>query len=104
MHRVRSALPQYRGAIFLILYGVFNSTFCQRNGRGTARPKEPIGADDGSKDAATVAASFELSSTPIGYLVRAVLQEKLQQNSGTEGAPWGDGPSLEAPVLSFRVS
>jgi hypothetical protein len=28
-------------------------------------------------------------------LVRAVSQEKLMQNGGTEGAPRGDGPSLK---------
>ena len=33
-------------------------------------------------------------SAPIGSLVRAVLQEKLTENSGTEGTPSGHGPSL----------
>jgi hypothetical protein len=30
----------------------------------------------------------------VGSLIRAVSQKKLGQNGGTEGAPWGDGPSL----------
>ena len=30
-----------------------------------------------------------------GSLDRAVLQKKLVENKGTEGAPWGDGPSLK---------
>ena len=78
---------------FLNLYGVFNSKFFTRNGCETARPKQPIGADENGETADTRAP--RPSSAPIGSLGRAVLQEKLVQNNGTEGAPRGDGPTLK---------
>jgi hypothetical protein len=42
-----------------------------------------------------VARAPQPSSSPYSSLVRAVLQEKKAENGGTEGAPWGDGPSLK---------
>ena len=38
-----------------------------------------------------------------GSLVRAVSQEKLMQNGGTEGAPRGDGPSLKKHLGPIHV-
>ena len=44
------------------------------------------------------------SSIPEGSLVRAVFQEKLMQNDGTEGAPRGDGPSIKTTMVSRKIS
>ena len=50
------------------------------------------GAHEGSGASNPKSATPQPSFAPIGSLDRAVLQEKLMQNSGTEGPPQGDDP------------
>ena len=57
-----------------------------------------------------VSVAPQLSSVPIGSLLRAVSAEKLTGNGGTEGAPRGRGPdpllNLEflAPVTVYIIN
>jgi hypothetical protein len=84
---------------FLNLYGIFNRRFSTSFSRETARTKDRQGVDEGWGGRDPGFLPPQHSTTPWRSLVRDVPQGKLVENGGTEGAPRGDGPSLNIPVF-----
>jgi hypothetical protein len=78
------------------VYGIFNSRFWSSVSQKRLELKSLKGQTK-AEELWTPCPELLSLRLPLlkGSLLQVVLQEKLDQNGGTEGAPRGDGPSLK---------